>query len=106
RRTSVRLALAASMRPAPRALLVCLLTGATLVSAQTPQPTFQVSVNYVDVDVTVTDAAGNFVSGLSRDDFQVFEDGKPQKIDTFSLVELPIEQRDRFLPLGRPVPAD
>jgi hypothetical protein len=36
----------------------------------------------------------------------VFEDGKPQKIDTFSLVELPIEQRDRFLPLGRPVPAD
>jgi len=94
------------MRPAPRALLVSLLTGATLVSAQTPQPTFQVSVNYVDVDVTVTDAAGNFVSGLTRDDFQVFEDGKPQKIDTFSLVELPIEQRDRFLPLGRPVPAD
>jgi hypothetical protein len=29
------------------------------------------------VDVTVTDAQGNFVTGLMRDDFQVFEDGKP-----------------------------
>ena len=29
-------------------------------------PTFQTSVNFVDVDVTVTDEAGQFVTGLTR----------------------------------------
>ena len=72
----------------------------------TSQPTFQVSVNYVDVDVTVTDAAGGFVRDFSRDDFELLEDGKPQRVDTFSLVELPIERPVRFLALGRPVQSD
>jgi VWFA-related protein len=87
-------------------LLLGVLACAAIVSAQAPQPTFQLSVNYVDVDVTVTDAQGHFVTGLTRDDFQLLEDGKPQNIDTFSLVELPIERTDRFLALGRSVPAD
>ena len=39
----------------------------------------------------VTDENGNFVTGLTRDDFEVFEDGKPQKIEMFSYVELPVE---------------
>ena len=39
---------------------------------------------------------GNFVTGLTRDDFEVFEDGKPQKIEMFSYVELPVEPPDRF----------
>ena len=90
--------------------LIGLCAAVSLPSAQAPQtpqgPTFQVSVNYVDVDVTVTDAAGNFVSGLSRDDFQVFEDGKPQKVDTFSYVEIPTERQPRFLVAGRPVTTD
>lgn len=81
-----------------------------LLAAQAPQAppsaTFQVSVNYVDVDVTVTDARGNFVGGLTRDDFDVFEDGKPQKIDTFSYVEIPLERRAPFLFNGRTVPTD
>ena len=38
------------------------------------------SVNLVDVDVTVTDAEGNFVTGLTPEDFEVFEDGKPQQV--------------------------
>jgi VWFA-related protein len=59
---------------------------------QTPEVTFQVEVNYVDVDVVVTDEQGNFVTGLAREDFEVFEDGKPQKVETFSLVELPVER--------------
>ena len=56
--------------------------------------TFQVEVDYVDVDVVVTDQQGNFVRGLTRDDFEVFEDGKPVKIDTFSTVEIPVERFD------------
>ena len=70
------------------------------------QPTFKVSVNVVDVDVTVKDAQGNFVSGLSAEDFEVFEDGKPQAIQTFSYIELPLERQERFRFGGRPVAAD
>ncbi len=54
----------------------------------------------------MTDESGNFVSNLTRDDFEVFEDGKPQKIDVFSHVEIPVERDVRFLSLGRPVGAD
>ena len=61
-----------------------------------PSVTFQVEVNYVDVDAIVTDEQGNFVSGLTREDFEVFEDGKPQKVEMFSYVELPVERPDRF----------
>ncbi|HET9466804.1 MAG TPA: VWA domain-containing protein [Vicinamibacterales bacterium] len=63
-------------------------------SQGSPTVTFQVEVDYVDVDVVVTDEQGNFVRGLTRDDFEVLEDGKPVKIDTFSTVEIPIERFD------------
>jgi VWFA-related protein len=96
--------------PIRRIVLSQIVAAAALLSAQTPQPaqqpTFQLSVNYVDVDVTVTDPQGNFVSELTPDDFQLLEDGKPQRIEAFSLVELPIEKPSRFLPLGRIVRAD
>ncbi len=62
-----------------------------------PTVTFQVEVNYVDVDVVVTDENGNFVSGLTREDFDVFEDGKPQKVDTFAYVEIPVEPDNAFV---------
>ena len=75
-------------------------------SGQAPEVTFRVEVNYVDVDAVVTDERGNFVSGLTRDDFEVFEDGKPQKIDMFSYVELPVEPPDRFVFINRPVTSD
>ena len=71
-----------------------------------PSVTFQVEVNYVDVDAIVTDEKGNFISGLTRDDFEVFEDGKPQKVEMFSYVELPVEPPDRFAFLNRPVTSD
>src|SRR5688572_3028076 len=66
-----------------------------------PRPTFAVSVDQVDVDVTVVDATGQFVSGLAPEDFQVFEDGVPQRIGTFSLVDLPRERQQPFLIGGR-----
>ncbi|MCM3879598.1 MAG: VWA domain-containing protein [Vicinamibacterales bacterium] len=73
---------------------------------QTPEVTFQVEVNYVDVDVVVTDDQGNFVTGLTRDDFEVFENGRPQKIDTFSQVGIPVEKSIDFVHEGRLVVAD
>ena len=62
-----------------------------------PEVTFQVEVNYVDVDVVVTDENGKFVTGLAREDFEVFEDGKPQKVDTFTYVEIPVAPDNAFV---------
>ena len=71
-----------------------------------PSVTFQVEVNYVDVDVVVTDEEGNFISGLTREDFEVFEDGKPQKVDMFSLGRDPGRAGRRVLLGDRQVSID
>src|SRR3982751_1432301 len=84
------------------------------VWAQTPQAppkgaptvTFQAEVNYVDVDAIVTDDQGNFVAGLSKDDFEVREDGRPQTIDMFTIVDIPLARPDRLMFLDRPVAND
>src|SRR5213593_4363020 len=57
---------------------------------QTPQPPiFRTGINYVRVDVIVTENKnGNSVADLKAGDFEVFEDGKPQAIDTFKLIKL------------------
>jgi VWFA-related protein len=73
-------------------------------SAQTappaPEVTFKVEVNYVEEDVRVVDRDGNFVRGLKREDFQVLEDGKPQKIEAFGMVDIPITRPRKPLYLG------
>src|SRR5919108_5434815 len=61
-----------------------------LVHAQQPSVTFQVEVNYVDIDALVTDERGNFVEGLTKEDFELFDDGRPQDIDAFSVVNIPL----------------
>ncbi len=65
--------------------LIVLLLAALPLAAQTPVIE-KIDVNVVNVDVTVTDRAGNPVRGLTRDDFQIFEDGKPQKVTNFYAV--------------------
>ena len=51
-------------------------------------PVFRTGINFVRVDVIISDKAGNPVADLSQADFDVTEDGKPQKIETFKLVKL------------------
>jgi VWFA-related protein len=51
-------------------------------------PVFRAGINYVRVDVIISDKAGNPVADLQPSDFDITEDGKPQKIDTFKLVKL------------------
>jgi VWFA-related protein len=88
--------------------LAAILQSPVLLGQVSPKPdvTFQVEVNYVDVDVVVTDEQGQFVTDLTRADFAVFEDGKPQKIDTFSLVDIPVEKPNDIVVEGRAIPAD
>jgi VWFA-related protein len=54
--------------------------------AQTPPLIEKIDVSVVNVDVTVTDRAGRPVRGLTRDDFEIFEDGLPQAISNFYAV--------------------
>ena len=91
------------------AALIVLAAGSALSAGQSPPasgqtPTFKVQVDYVDVDVLVTDEEGRFVRDLTQEDFQVFEDGKRQTITNFSVVDIPIERADR--PLFAPGPIE
>jgi VWFA-related protein len=52
-----------------------------------PPLTAHVDVNVVNVDVTVTDRHGKPVMDLTRNDFEVFEDGKLAKVTNFSVIE-------------------
>jgi hypothetical protein len=58
--------------------------------AQAPQSTFQAEVNLIEVDAAVTDDQGHSVVGLTIDDFELFDDGQPQKIAAFSYVDIPL----------------
>jgi len=62
--------------------------------ADQPPVTFRVEVNYVEVDAFITDAQGKPVTDLTVNDFEVLEDGKPQKVSAFSLVNIPIERAE------------
>ena len=59
--------------------LVCL-----LAAASAAQTTFRTDVRLVNLAVTVKDGAGRLVADLSQHDFEVVEDGVPQKIAAFA----------------------
>jgi VWFA-related protein len=69
-------------------LLVSSLAGA----GQAPPQDFKISTTsrLVLLDVSVRNSSGGFVSGLTRDNFHVFEDGKPQTITQFANADIPV----------------
>ncbi len=70
-------------------LALVLAGGGPLASQQsTSTPLFRSTVNLVLVDVVVRDKNGAIVTGLTRDDFQLVEDGKPQQILTFAFEQI------------------
>ena len=73
---------------------------------QMPPITFRSEVNYVEVDAVVRDAQGNFVRDLSQGDFQVLEDGAPQTVTAFSLIDIPVTLSDRALFLPQDIEPD
>ncbi len=56
---------------------------ATAQTEQTSVPTLTVTTRLVVLDVTVTDARGNPVTDLTRDDFRVYEDNKFRVLRSF-----------------------
>ena len=51
-------------------------------------PTFRAGINYVAVDVIVTDKKDAPVLDLRQQDFEVTEDGRPQPIEQFRLIKI------------------
>ena len=76
------------MRPSRRARPRPTRPRAARQSGAPQAPTFRGGIDFVRVDVIVSDKAGNPVADLKATDFEVTEDGKPQKVETFKLVEL------------------
>ncbi|MEP7118457.1 MAG: VWA domain-containing protein, partial [Acidobacteriota bacterium] len=54
--------------------------------ATAPQPTFRVDVDLVTTDVIVRDARDLFIADLTKDDFDVYEDGVKQVMASMTLV--------------------
>src|SRR5262245_32637916 len=83
-----------------RAAVVVLLT-ASMAAGQQPKPqeapVFRGGTELVLVNVVARDKSGAFVRGLTRDDFVVLEDGKPQSIERAEfeqLDRLPVERSE------------
>jgi VWFA-related protein len=58
------------------------------VPQQTPPSAgvIRIDVNLVQVDAVVTDSKGKPVTNLTRDDFEILQDGQPQKLTAFEFV--------------------
>jgi hypothetical protein len=79
------------MRLMKRIVLLTLAVGAVVHAAVSAQTTLKVGVDLVNVLFTVTDAKRHLISGLTREDFLIEEDGRKQDIQFFSREsELPL----------------
>lgn len=66
---------------------------------QVQQPVFRAGVNFVQVDAYPTGPDGRIIEGLSAADFQILEDGKPQRIESSEFIRVDLntpeaERRD------------
>jgi VWFA-related protein len=65
------------------------ITSATVQTQEPRQPApgqpFQARVDLVTTDVVVRDNNGQFIADLKKEDFEVLEDGVPQKVISFTL---------------------
>ncbi len=73
------------------------------ISAQRPEtsvepteqkPIFRLSVSLVQLDAVVTDKKGRHVTTLGTDDFEIFQDGRPQPITAVTYVDAAVDWHD------------
>jgi len=75
-------------RLVPVALVVC--SAAVLAQDRPPQTPFRAGVDLVSLNVSVTDGTARYVTDLTQESFQVFEDGVKQDVTFFNKTNLPI----------------
>jgi VWFA-related protein len=80
--------------PLSLAIAACVAFAAVSTSAQQEQEggtfKFRTGVDLINVTATVSDSTGRFVSGLRKEDFQVYEDERPQPITHFNSERVPV----------------
>lgn len=71
-----------------RAFAAALFLTASMAMAQdAPRAQETIDVTIRNVDLVITDAKGNRVTGLTKDDLQLFENGSPREITNFSEIK-------------------
>jgi VWFA-related protein len=86
--------------------LICtLLTAITAQQSATPPPpqrptsdtaeVVRITTNLVQIDAVVTDRRGQHIADLGAEEFEVYEDGRPQQISNFSYISTPLESNTR-----------
>ena len=75
-----------------RAPLAGVVAVAIVSAGQAPSqaPVFRAASDIVEVHAVVRDRSGAILRGLTREDFRVSEDGKPQDVVLFSFVDKPL----------------
>ena len=75
-----------------RPLLLLLLSTAVavplVIGAQ--QPAFRSAIDVVSMNVTVTDSTNKYITDLTEQDFEIFEDGVKQELTLFNRSNLPV----------------
>src|SRR6185295_1861433 len=59
--------------------LILLLAGAATCQESAVLPTFRSGISLVKIDAQVVDRSGRIVAGLKARDFEILDDGQPQK---------------------------
>src|SRR3954464_12255426 len=77
-----------------------LVSSSVILSAQDPQQQppqsdpqafkFRTGIELINVNATVSDESGRFVSGLTKDDFRVLDDEQAQAVTHFSAERVPV----------------
>lgn len=71
-------------------LLVSAIASISLSSLLAQRPTIRTDVDLVVVPTSVKDANGHFVYDLKQEDFSIFEDGRQQQVQQFSIDPAPL----------------
>jgi Ca-activated chloride channel family protein len=81
----------------PSVLALAALGAASALHAQAPSPratprppVFGAGIEVINLNVTVTDPRGHYITDLQRPDFAIFEDGVRQDVSIFNHEDLPI----------------
>ncbi len=67
---------------------VAVVVASSLRGQEPPAPSFSTGVELVTVDAVVVDDKGHPIRGLTREDFALYEDGKPVDIASFEAFDL------------------
>jgi len=91
-------------------ILALVVLAATSLAAQQQRPSElpklveSIDVKVIDVDVVVTDKKGTPITGLTKDDFELFENGQPKLISNFYEVQGKKATNVSIIPPGSETP--